>query len=402
MISLIHFAIDLVLTMLAVGLLVPVLFFLVETVTSLWPLGARPPAFDSMSTPRVAVLVPAFNEEKILAATLISVGPQLQEDDYLLVVADNCTDKTAAVAKQCGAMVVERNNDELKGKGYAISAGISYLGDFEFDVLLIIDADCLLKEGVVEQLSKAAMKYQGPVQSAYLMKPSSTGALEEQILELSFFVKNYARPLGLKRLGLPCHLTGAGMAFPWSIVKDMTVGNGSIVEDLNLGIELALMRNPAQFFPWVTVTSEFPVTRDAQNSQRKRWVHGYLQTVLPSAPKLVMSGLGRMSWPLIGLALDLSILPLALLFFLLGIGIFFGYLTTLFGGSTLPLSLFSWGLAAFLITGIVLWLRFGRNKLTPRALLFLPAFLVRRIPIYVSFLFNRQKEWIRTERDARD
>ena len=71
----------------------------------------------------LAVLVPAHDEEEGIAATLAAVLAQLGPHDRLLVVADNCSDATAAVARAAGAEVVERSSD-LRGKGYALAHGI--------------------------------------------------------------------------------------------------------------------------------------------------------------------------------------------------------------------------------------------------------------------------------------
>jgi len=84
-------------------------------------------------------------------------------------------------------------------------------------------------------------------------------------------IKNHVRPLGCHRLGLPCALMGSGMAFPWSIIGDMTLSSGHLVEDILLGIELTRKRAAPLFCPEAMVTSDFPATAKGISSQRTRW-----------------------------------------------------------------------------------------------------------------------------------
>src|SRR5271155_3397908 len=104
------------------GLLaIPVFLFCVEVLAAVtvpqWELLSPS---ENRLRQRIAVLVPAHNESRGLLGTLDDIRAQLHSDDRLLVVADNCTDDTAAVAKLAGAEVAERNDPAKIGKGYAL------------------------------------------------------------------------------------------------------------------------------------------------------------------------------------------------------------------------------------------------------------------------------------------
>ena len=90
---------------------------------------------------RLAVLIPAHNEAAEIGITLKNLISQLKNDDRLIVIADNCTDNTALIAQQYGAIVIERNNPDQRGKGYALDYGLSFLESDPPDVVIIIDAD---------------------------------------------------------------------------------------------------------------------------------------------------------------------------------------------------------------------------------------------------------------------
>src|SRR5690242_16376925 len=106
-------------------LLLPLLVLTLEVLAALLPARSRttsrPPGL------RCTILVPAHDEETGIAATLASIRSQLAPQDRLVVVADNCTDRTAAVAREAGAEVVERTDPARRGKGFALDCGVRAL-----------------------------------------------------------------------------------------------------------------------------------------------------------------------------------------------------------------------------------------------------------------------------------
>jgi cellulose synthase/poly-beta-1,6-N-acetylglucosamine synthase-like glycosyltransferase len=144
--------------------------FLVEVVAAV-TLPQRhylvPPCRDSSE--RVAVVVPAHNESIDLLPTLADIKAQLRAGDRLLVVADNCSDDTVAVAVAADAGVVVRNDSVKKGKGYALDFGLRHLGTDPPDVVIIVDADCRLADTAIDRLTAACALTNRPVQALDLM-----------------------------------------------------------------------------------------------------------------------------------------------------------------------------------------------------------------------------------------
>ena len=159
MISLLAWLIGLV----AVAILLPSMVLFAQVLLACLP--ARSPPAAGARRPRVAVLVPAHNEASIIASTLASVGPQMLAHDRLLVVADNCTDDTAQLARMAGAEVVERHNDALRGKGYALDFGVRHLAQDAPEVVIIVDADCQVGEGAIDLLARRCLETSRPVQA---------------------------------------------------------------------------------------------------------------------------------------------------------------------------------------------------------------------------------------------
>jgi len=359
-----------------------------------------PPAIDEMKRPTVAVLVPAHNEQEVIESTLRTLLPQLQAGDRLLVVADNCTDDTAQVARAAGAEVVERSHASDRGKGFALDFGVRYLARNPPDVLVIVDADCWLEPGSLQRLANLAMTQGRPVQALYLMLPSAAASLKQRVAAWAWRVKNWARPLGWHRLGWPCQLMGTGMAFPWPIVQGMDLASGHLVEDMKLGADLALAGAPPLFCPSARVTSEFPTAIAAQQSQRKRWEHGHLSVLLSLGPKLLWRGLRSGNVAMAAMALDLLVPPLALLAVVL-CGLWLACLVLVLVAGT------AWMASLVLATLLVLlfqmtlwqaWKGWGRDLVGAREWLSVPGYMLAKLPIYVGYVFRRQKAWVRTER----
>lgn len=385
------------------ALALPVGVLLVQLLLAKRPHSTQPQADTAAPNgagPRLGVLVPAHNESAVITATLAGLLPQLRPGDRLLVVADNCTDDTAALARTAGAEVVERQHATLRGKGYALDFGVRHLAADPPDVLVIVDADCQVQARGLETLAQQAQSSGRPVQALDLMKAPVGAALKIRFAEFAWRVKNWARPLGWHRLGWPCQLMGTGMAFPWAMAQRMDLANGHLVEDMKLGAELALAGTPPLFCPEALVTSEFPTQAEAQQSQRKRWEHGHLAILLGLGPRLLWQGVRQRRMAVVAMALDLLVPPVALLGLLLGLlwcaalGL---WLWT--GTETSPLL---WATALMGLFGVTMaraWWVWGRDLVSAREWLQVPFYLLAKLPIYVGFVFKRQKAWVRTERD---
>lgn len=357
-------------------------------------------ATDDQPRQRLAILMPAHNEALVIAESLLSVIPQLGETDRLLVVADNCTDETSAIASVAGAEVIVRTDLAHRGKGYALDYGVRRLALDAPDIVIVIDADCQVAPGSIDLLARRCALSNRPVQSLYLMSAGKEAGLKMRIAEFAWTMKNHVRPLGLLRMGLPCQLMGTGMAFPWVQISAASLATAHIVEDLQLGIELARAGFPPVFCPEALVTSRFPTTTEAARGQRTRWEHGHLSVILNEAPRLLWESVRSLSLDRLAMALDLSVPPLALLVLQIAalwmVCIVFWLITS----ARLPLELITAAAALVSISILASWSRFGRDILSMGSLALAPIYSLAKIPIYLRFLFARQREWIRSKRDG--
>lgn len=354
--------------------------------------------FRMVRVPQTVVLVPAHDEEDCLPAALRSIEPELAEGDRVLVVAHNCTDRTAMVARALGATVVEVRDDGTGGKPAALKAGLRALDPDPPEVVVIVDADCRVGKGAIRALAMAAAESGGPVQGDYRFA-SSAGDDFGSLSSLAILVKNVVRPLGLTRLGLSCLLNGAGSAYPFEPLRHAPHGEGSIAEDYQLAIDLARRGYPTRFVPEARVYTVLPEQRDTALRQRRRWEHGHLALVR-TAPALLLRGLCSLDRHVFFLGVDLLVPPLAFLVLAWGLSALLALAALLVDGYRAPAwivlaagMLFSGGLGAALA-------RFAGRPTLFATLRGLPRYVFRKLPLYLGFFTRRETRWRKTERPS--
>jgi cellulose synthase/poly-beta-1,6-N-acetylglucosamine synthase-like glycosyltransferase len=358
--------------------------------------GPRASQAIALATPRFVVLIPAHNEEGGIEAV---IEPLRRRGYELLVVADNCIDRTSEVVSKAGARVIERHDANRRGKGFALDFGIEALEANPPDVVIVFDADCFLKLGDFETLAAFCHQVQRPIQSFYSMERFVHATTRQQITAFAWTVKNYVRPSGLLRLGVPCQLMGTGMAFPWALISKSKLASSEIVEDMKLGIDFVNSGNGPIFFPGVEVQSSFPTNRLGLQTQRERWEIGHLRMIGGHSIQMIVGGLLRANIRRLIFGLDLFVPPLAFL------AIFVSFFTTLGGviwvtlGITSLLILATMAFVFFTCACLVAWFRFGREDLGFSTLLNVPAYILMKIPLYLRGLLFRPKHWVRTKRD---
>lgn len=388
-----------VLLLLAVIVSIPILTLWIEClVASLTGPGTwvASPELSEKST--LALLMPAHNEAGTITPILEGIQRQLRPQDRLLVIADNCTDDTAAVARATGATVLERHDTTRRGKGYALDFGIRALSQDAPDVVVLMDADCQIKSGSILSLAAKAIATRRPTQAIYLFDVPNKTSTKALISAFAITVKNWVRPLGMMKLGLPSLLFGTGMAFPWDALTSVNIASGHIVEDMKLGFDLAIAGYPPLFDPAVNVMGQLPTADTAATSQRTRWEHGHLKVLTEYVPRLLWQSARQLRFDLLALCLDLAVPPLSLLVMLwaavLGLTAVGGALGL--GWMAALVALISGGL---LFTAIAAaWFRFSRKDIPLKSLVSFAVYLLWKIPLYIKYLIKPQSDWVRTER----
>jgi len=382
--------------------MIPSIFLFFETIAaSFYPKKRKHEENACLVNPvSYAVIIPAHNEEIVLPQTLSALLGQLKDPEKVLVVADNCTDQTAMLAKTFGVMVVERFDQQLKGKGYALDFGIKYLQQSQLpEVVFVLDADCELVKGNFDTIACKVKELQRPIQVTYLCSPKDSDDMRLQIASLAMLFKNYIRPLGLKMMNRSCLLGGTGMAFPHDIVNQLNFATGNIVEDTQLSLECLRIGRGPYFYENAIVESNFPVRRKAEKTQRTRWEHGHLNTIVSEVPSLVIDALKGRNADLLFLAFEIGVPPLSLLVIIQTIMSLIFICVSVVAGMVSMMIISCLPIVVLAGTVLLGWIVFGRNILPLKYIVIIPWYIVRKIPLYVKFLIRPETKWIRTSRD---
>ena len=296
---------------------------LVLLAAAAWPRRRAASAFAPTrpETPLLlAVIVPAHNEALVLSGTLASLLAQDYPSECfeIVVVADNCTDGTAPLARSQGVTVLERSSLNQRGKGYALNHAISHLlaQPLVADGFVVVDADTVAAPDFLACLSARLSRTQD--KRGYAAWQGRYGVLNARdgwraaLMTAAFDLVNHVKPLGRDALGLSAGLKGNGMAFTGALAAALPWPGGSLTEDLDYGLELARRFGlRVRYAPEARVKAQMPATAAQASSQRKRWERGRLGLMRERALPLIGEGLRRRSLLLLDAGWDLLTPPLA-------------------------------------------------------------------------------------------
>lgn len=347
---------------------------------------------------RFAVVVPAHNEEAMLPATLASIAAQ----DYdrrrfsVHVIADNCSDATAAVARQLGATVHERHAPDSPGKGQAISWLIAGGALPAHDALVFIDADSRIDASFLATADAYLQRgRQVALQANYAVQDATSSPLVS-LRAMAFALMHNLRGRGKANLGLSCGLWGNGMVIRREALEATGWQSFSAVEDAEQHLKLLFAGQRVAFMAEARVHGHMPATFAAARDQQRRWEGGRLYLLRRYARPLVVASFrqGNLS-PAVAL-IELALPPLSLL----GVsGVATAALAAAFASEAAAIAggLALAGLAAYVVIGL---LGSGLAPKTYLALAHAPRFILWKLWLYLGELYRRSEPaWTRTLRD---
>ena len=225
---------------------------------------------------RFAFVVPAHNEAFGISETIAS----LRAVDYprhcfrVIVIADNCSDDTAAVARTAGAQVIERHDDARRSKGFALSDVLpEVLRDRSIDAVVVIDADTIVSSNILLLAAGRIADGERALQVRYGVR-NPDDSWRTQLLAIAFACFHDVRSAGREELRLSCGLRGNGMVFTREALERAPHRAASLVEDLEHGLDLSDVGIRVAYVGGASVLAEMPKDAAASRSQRDRWERG--------------------------------------------------------------------------------------------------------------------------------
>jgi 1,2-diacylglycerol 3-beta-glucosyltransferase len=390
-----------------------ILYLLLLTVAAFF--APAPPGFPGRAARRFLILIPAHNEEKSLPVCLNSLDHIDYPSDYFQVhvVADNCQDDTAAVAKKFGAFVHERTDANHLGKGPALQWLLERLQQSgqPYDALVFVDADTLVSRNLLRAADARLAAGAQALQAYYAVQDvERSWAISLRYAALA--VLHYLRPQGRMALGASAGLKGNGMVFPAGTIHALN-WSSSLTEDIQLHMDLLFSGRWVEFMPEATVWGEMPESLARSQTQHARWEAGrvalarrYILRLLREAYQSFRSGDRRTAFRFFDAAMEHAIPPLSILVSASLALLIAALVLVVFSrsdGNILNTALLA--LAAANLFGQMIYVLIGlRLAGAPRSvyrnLLFAPWLMVWKVGQYLRiFVGERQKAWVRTARN---
>lgn len=370
---------------------------------------------------RFAFVVPAHNEALSIGKTIRSLASVDYPQDHrrIVVIADNCTDDTAEVARDAGADVLIRNDSTRRGKGYALDLafqdllGASASSDDprgSIDAVVVVDADTSVSSNILQAFAAGLLDGEKVLQASYRVA-NENATWRTSLMAVAFACMHDVRSLGRERLGLSTGLRGNGMCFSVEALRLVPHRAASLVEDVEHGLDLGEAGIRVAFVHEASVEAEMPERAEESASQRKRWESGRSKLKRTRLPSLVRQAAMKRDPVLADLAIDLAIPPLARVALALGAA---------FGGSSIwraltgrwPKAIYPTGIGMVGLLGHVVlgWRQSGTGMTGLRALFHVPKYLWWKVRLRTGGSSTTEKglvhaaggadEWVRTKRNA--
>jgi hypothetical protein len=246
---------------------------------------AEPRPAGPVTPVRFLTLVPAHDEAAVIGRTLAAIAADRRPHDRVLVVADRCTDATAAIARAHGALVIERAPHEPPGRAAARQAGIgAALALGGWDALVMIDADSVVEPGF-HSACERALALGAPALQAR-SEAELRGGLVAQASLAAFALQGLTMPRGRDRLGLLVRLRGTGMVLTRQVVERFGF-TAPASEDLWFSLDLCLAGIRPRHVESARLRSASVRSWGAAAGQRTRYEAGRVSAAREYLPRLL-------------------------------------------------------------------------------------------------------------------
>lgn len=349
---------------------------------------------------RFVVLIPAHDEEVTLPGTLAAVAaldypPELVR---VVVVADNCEDATADIARAGGAEVLDRHATG-RGKGAALSWALPRLGEdgAEYDAVLFLDADCAPSPNLLTAIDRRMRGGARAVQCSYVVA-NPTESWSAGLRYASFALMNTVRPQGRDALGLSSGILGSGFAIEREVLDRHGWRAFSLTEDTEYQLQLLDAGVRVRFAGEAEVSSPMPASLRDSREQHARWESGKLLMLSGWASRLLLAGMRKRDPAYLLAALEGALPPQSVL-------AAWSFVTALAGALLGSRPVLKLGLACAGAQGVYVLggLRLaGAPATVYRALACAPLLMAWKLRLYVQLLTGRApRDWERTPRGDR-
>jgi cellulose synthase/poly-beta-1,6-N-acetylglucosamine synthase-like glycosyltransferase len=259
------------------------------------------------------IIVPSHNEAAVIARTVASLRKiDWPQDRFRIIVcADNCSDATAATARAAGALVIERQDPERRGKGYALDFAFQSSRDAGFaEAVVIIDADAEVSSNLLAAIAARLENAAQAVQVHYgVLNPMASW--RTRLITIAKGSNHIVRSRARERLALSCGIRGTGWCVTHSLLQAVPYQAFSLTEDVEYGIALGLAGYRVAYADEADCDAEMVSNEQSARTQRQRWERGRFELLRTKTWPLLAAAIRRRSAVCLDLACDLLVLPIS-------------------------------------------------------------------------------------------
>lgn len=344
---------------------------------------------------RFRFVVPAHNESTGIGPTVQSLlAVDYPRDSFeVVVVADNCSDDTAVHARSAGATVLERQDAELRGKGYALNHAFELLTP-EVDAVVVIDADTLVSPNILRAFNSRRALGAHAVQADYAVRNPDI-SWRTRLIAIAFGSFHIVRSRARERIGVSCGLRGNGMCFSAELLRAVPHRAFSIVEDVEYGLRLGEAGYRVFYADEAHVYGEMVSGASAASSQRRRWEDGRRELVRNNARRMMSASFAKRDLLLFDLAVDLLIPPLSRLAVVAVLGCVLATALSL----RVTSASFGFCVAALVVYVLRGWAVSGTGGRGLLDLALAPAYVIWKAGLRLRGSRTSTQVWVRTKRE---
>ena len=350
---------------------------------------------------RFMTIIPAHNEEKVVVNLIESLKKlDCPKDLYdIYVIADNCTDKTAEVAKKAGAIVYERFDEAHKTKGHALQWFLAQKieEDAPYDAFCIFDADNIVDENFLKVMNKKLCQGEEVVQGYKDIKNPSDSWVSAGYA-IFYWTMHRFYHLARYNIGLSPLMNGTGFMVKFDVIKPQGWNTKTLTEDIEFSLKRIIEGKKLGWARDAIVYDEQPVGFKQSWTQRSRWTVGHMQCLKEYTKPLaeaVVKNKTVMNFD--GLLYMLGTTPMLILTMVLVIVNTVLFATGAMSGLDFTIQMLKYIIPTLLVLPfmglVVLYLEKKPIKPMIKGLLTYPIFMGSWLLINIKCLFKRDTEW---------
>ena len=350
---------------------------------------------------RFMAIIPAHNEEAVVGNLIESLKNQTYNKDLydIYVIADNCTDNTAKIAKEAGAIVYERFDETKKTKGYALNWFLQQkiAEDAPYDAFFVFDADNIVDKNFIKNMNKKLCQGEDVVQGYRDIKNPSDNWITAGYAIFYWQMHRFYH-LARYNLGLSPLLNGTGFMVRFDVIKPQGWDTETLTEDIEFSLKRIIKGKKLGWATDAIVYDEQPTGFRQSWSQRSRWTVGHIQCIKKYTKDLAIAAKeNKKMINFDGLLYIVGSIPMFIITMLLLFSNFVMYNSASITTAELIKNLIFYLVPTFILPILVgifaMWLDGRKIKPMAKGLLCYPLFLLTWIFINFKCLFIRNTPW---------